>query len=82
MKYVVNFSDNGEYENHCQRVWSNNDDEEINFYAYDLDGCPEDAVIGRDIFDGNDFIDVLELGFRIAKLGYDEIVINEVEWED
>ena len=44
--------------------------------------CPEDAMIGRDLFSGKDFINAITLGFNIAKSGYDEIVVDEVPWED
>ena len=39
-------------------------------------------MIGRDLFDGKDFINAIRLGFNIAKSGYDEIVVDEVPWED
>ena len=81
-EFVINFSDNENYEDHAQRVWSDNKDQNIHFYVYDLYDCPEDATIGRDLFSGEDFINAIELGFKIAKSGYDKIVVNEVIWED
>ena len=65
-----------------QKVWSDNPDEKVSFFVTDLYECPEDAVIGRDLFDASDFIRAIQLGFRIAKRGYDEIVVNEVPWPE
>lgn len=81
-QYRIKFSDNGDWENRAQKVWSDNEDEKIYFRVYDLCECPEDAIIGRDLFDGNDFIRAIEIGFHLAKRGYDEIVVEEVPWED
>lgn len=47
------------------------------FSVCDLSDCPEDAIIGRSLFDANDYIDTLHLGMQLAKEGYDDI---EVEW--
>ena len=38
----------------------------INFMAYNMNECPEDAVIVRDVFDGYDYIEVLRLGMELA----------------
>ena len=35
--------------------------------------CPEDAVIGRDLFDEKDFIKAVKLGMELAKQGYDDV---------
>lgn len=81
-EFVVNFSDNNNYESHAQKVWADSEDEKIRFYVYDLTECPEDATIERDLFNGADFIHALQLGFDIAKRGYDKIVVNEIPWEE
>lgn len=49
------------------------------FDVYDLSECPEDAIIGRDLFDGDDYIRTLQLGMELAKQGYTDIDV-EYEW--
>lgn len=46
------------------------------FNAYDLDECPEDAIIGRDLFDGYDFIEAVKYGMELAREGYTDIEIE------
>ena len=65
-----------------QKVWSDNEDERVRFYVRNLCKCPEDAIIGRDLFDAQDFISAVELGFRIAKRGYDKIVVTDVPYNE
>ena len=43
------------------------------FSAWNLNECPEDAVIGRDLFDEKDFIKAVKLGMELAKQGYDDV---------
>ncbi len=43
------------------------------FSAWNLNECPEDAVIGRDLFDEKDFIKAVKLGMGLAKQGYDDV---------
>lgn len=54
---------------------------EINFRVHDLCECPEDAIIGRDLFSGYDFIKALELGIQLAQEGYTKLDINYIEEE-
>ena len=83
MKQFVLFIKSNQDDDHCvEKVWSDNDDEKVKFSAQDLNECPEDAIIGRSIFDGDDFIKAVELGFRIALKGYDEIVVKRVPWDE
>ena len=81
-EYIVKFSDNNNDEHRRQKVWSDNVDEKVKYYVYDLTECPGDAIIGRDLFDARDFIRVLQLGFTIAKRGYDCITVEEEPWEE
>lgn len=76
------YDDNKGYGENYQKVWSDNEDEKVSFSVYDLTDYPEDAVIGRDLFTGYDFIEAIKLGFRIAKRGYDEIVVEDKFPED
>lgn len=43
------------------------------FSVYNLNECPEDAIIGRDLFDDNDFIEAVRYGIELAKQGYTEV---------
>ena len=79
--YIIYFSDNEDYESHCQKVWSDNEDEKLWYMVYDLIDHPEDATIERDLFSCRDFIEAVKLGYRIAKLGYDNITVKRVEWD-
>lgn len=80
--FEIKISDNGNWEYRAQKVWSDNEDEKIHFRVNNLSEYPEDAIIGRDLFSAHDFIEAVKLGFRIAKRGYDEIVVTEVPWGD
>ena len=40
--------------------------------------CPEDAIIGRELFDVHDYISTVKLGMELAKQGYTEIELEEV----
>ena len=79
-EYIIKFSDNNNYDHRRQKVWSNNEDEKVRFSVSDMTEWPEDAIIGRDLFDANDFIAALKLGFAIAKRGYDCITVEEEPW--
>lgn len=59
-----------------------NEIENIDFYVYNLTDCPEDAIIGRDLFTADDYIDALHKGMELAKKGYTDIEINEIESEE
>lgn len=59
-----------------------NEIEKINFSVYNLADCPEDAIIGRDLFTADDYIDALHKGMELAKKGYTDIEINEIESEE
>ena len=52
----------------------NNDD--VLFSCYNLNECPEDAIIGRDLFDGYNYINALKLGMKLAEEGYTEIELE------
>lgn len=54
-------------------VFDNNDD--MVFSVWNLNECPEDAVIGRDLFDEQDFINAVKLGMTLAQEGYTDCKI-------
>lgn len=47
------------------------------FSCSNLDDCPEDAIIGRGLFDGNDYIEAVKFGMELAKKGYTDVEIVE-----
>lgn len=51
-----------------------NDDNMV-FSVYNLNECPEDAIIGRDLFDEHDFINAVKLGMKLAQEGYTDCKI-------
>lgn len=54
----------------------------IDFSAYNLNECPEDAIIERNLFNACDYIRALNKGIELAKMGYDQVVsetVSEVE---
>lgn len=56
------------------------DGDDIKFYfsVCNLDECPEDAIIGRDLFDATDYLQALRLGIKLAKAGYDDVRYADV----
>lgn len=51
----------------------------IIFRVHNLNECPEDAVIGRDLFQAADYVNTLQLGMKLAQLGYDSINLKEIK---
>ena len=43
------------------------------FNVSNLNKCPEDAIIGRDLFDADDYLKAVRYGIELAKQGYDEV---------
>ena len=52
------------------------------FSCHNLDECPEDAIIGRDLFDANDYLNAVEFGMKLAKQGYDGIEVENKESDE
>lgn len=69
-------------ERHWQRVWYDEGEFRGRFGVANLWDCPEDACIGRALFDGNDYIEAVRLGMRLAQAGYTSIKVEEVKPED
>lgn len=47
------------------------------FFVQDLWDCPEDACIGRDLFNAPDFLEAIRFGMDLARKGYDDIEVIE-----
>ena len=50
-----------------------NNEEKCLFSVCNLNECPEDAIIGRDLFDADDYLKAVRYGIELAKQGYDEV---------
>ena len=66
----------------CQKLEWNHDDFKGNFLVSDLCECPEDAIIGRDLFDADDFIYAVRLGMDLRDKGYTDLQIIEEEYNE
>ena len=64
-----------------QKLEWNHDDFNGNFSVHDLCECPEDAIIGRDLFDADDFIYAVRFGMDLRDKGYTDLQITERKWE-
>lgn len=49
------------------------------FCVYNLNECPEDAIIRRGLFDANDYINAVKYGIQLAQQGYTDVEIGEVK---
>lgn len=47
------------------------------FHVHDLWDCPEDCIIGRDLFSVDDFLYTVRFGMDLARKGYDDIDVIE-----
>lgn len=52
------------------------------FYSVcNLNECPEDAIIVRDLFSAEDYINTLKLGMQLQEKGYTDIEIIYTKYE-
>jgi hypothetical protein len=49
-----------------------------NFSVCDLSDCPEDAIIGRSLFDAKDYLRAIRTGMKLAKYGYEDVDFADV----
>lgn len=79
--YKVNFYHSEDNYGHefCHEIQSVTEDPDVYLYfkAYDMCEFPEDATLSRDLFDGEDYIQEIKLGMKLANLGYDEIEVKD-----
>ena len=50
---------------------------DINFGVCNLTDCPEDAIIGRDLFNSDDYIRALNKGIELANKGYTKVIAGK-----
>lgn len=48
------------------------------FCVYNLNECPEDAIIRRSLFTADDYINAVKYGVQLAQQGYTDVEIDEV----
>lgn len=65
--------------NVCGHKLNSPDSEKFAFTAYNLCECPEDATVDRDLFNGYDYLDAIQLGMELAKEGYTSIEVSDSE---
>lgn len=53
------------------------DENKILFCVTNLDECPEDATINRDLFSAQQYIEAVRYGIKLAKQGYDDVEIKK-----
>lgn len=71
---VLKYTSGGE-DNKWEEV--ENEEENIDFFVRDLWECPEDAVLGGDLFCADDYVSTLEKGMELARKGYTKIVFDD-----
>ena len=74
---VIIIEENEYEENHRQEIKCEN--EKLYFSVSNLCEYPEDAIIGRDLFDASDYIKALNRGIELANKGYSKVVAKENE---
>ena len=79
VKTYVYEEEGEQYDSYPYRQWlyDPDDDMRVVFDVCDLTDCPEDAIIGRALFDADDYIKALNKGIELAKAGYDRVEIKE-----
>lgn len=53
------------------------DGNKLLFDVYNLTDCPEDAIVGRSLFDASNFMDAVRLGMELSRQGYDDIALED-----
>lgn len=65
------YEDSDGYAIHSQQIRDKEHD--ISFKVYSLNEYPEDAIIGRDLFDADDYIRALNKGIALANQGITKV---------
>lgn len=59
-----------------------NEDQNIHFAVCNLSECPEDAIIGRDLFDADAYIRSLNKGIELAEKGFTKVSANYIKEDE
>lgn len=62
---------------HYQNIFDMQEEENL-FSVCDLCECPEDAMIVRDLFSADEYIEAVKLGMEIAQNGYTDIEVETI----
>lgn len=80
--YKVKFYHDEDYYGHeyCHEIENVTEIPNVGIYfkAYDMCECPEDATLNRDLFDGYGYLAAIELGMKLAHMGYDNIEVEHI----
>ena len=69
------FQEIDEYEDMVTYQEINDMENDIHFSVGNLSWQPEDAIIGRSLFDANDFVRALNKGIELANKGIKQVVL-------
>lgn len=72
---VVNFERDVYYDIRYEYI----NNELMQFSVSNMDECPEDAIIGRCLFDAYDYLEAVKVGIELAKQGYTGLNITDKE---
>ena len=82
MDYELTLYQRKEYDYITYQCLKDENDKKI-FSVCNLCETPEDAIIGRDLFNAGDYLDAVRLGIKLANFGYTDVVIaKRVDVED
>ena len=76
-KFEIHEKEGYDYYFDYQRVLD--EDGKTVFSVCNLADCPEDAIIGRCLFDAGDWIDAVKYGMELAAQGYSDIETLTIE---
>lgn len=62
-----------------QSISDKNND--LYFGVFNLSECPEDAIIGRDLFTADDYISALNKGIMLGQMGYNKVIAQYEKME-
>ena len=77
--YIRNYIDTSE--GWIQRQELYDKDKEI-YCVNNLADCPEDAIIERDLFSAEEYVEAVRYGIELAKQGFDNIEFDSMDLED
>ena len=63
----------------CGHKLNSPDSKKLVFTVYNLCEYPEDATVNRDLFNGDDYLDAIQLGMELAREGYTSIEVSDSE---
>lgn len=71
-KVIINQKED-EYDSVCYEFIDN---DMMQFHVSNMSECPEDAIIGRDLFDADDYIRAVRTGMKLAQEGYTDLDVE------